>query len=86
MKVQFCNKLLGGKSQIIHSLGSVVNCQEVYDRYSAVQYSAVQDSTVQEVYDRFGKERRFRAKKKRRRLPQHGRPVPQVGDDKDVDD
>ena len=51
-----------------------------------VQYSTVQDSTVQEVYDRFGKERRFRAKKKRRRLPQHGRPVPQVGDDKDVDD
>ena len=47
MKVQFCNKLLGGKSQIIHSLGSVVNCQEVYDRYSAVQYSTVQYSTVQ---------------------------------------
>ena len=45
MKVQFCNKLLGGKSQIIHSLGSVVNCQEVYDRYSAVQYSTVQYST-----------------------------------------
>ena len=65
MKVQFCNKLLGGKSQIIHSLGSVVNCQEVYDR--------------------FGKERRFRTKKKRRRHPQHGRPVPQVGDDQDVD-
>ena len=47
MKVQFCNKLLGGKSQIIHSLGSVVNCQEVYDRYSTVQYSTVQYSTVQ---------------------------------------
>ena len=46
MKVQFCNKLLGGKSQIIHSLGSVVNCQEVYDRYSTVQYSTVQYSTV----------------------------------------
>ena len=51
-----------------------------------VQYSAVQNSTVQEVYDRFGKERRFRTKKKRRRHPQHGRPVPQVGDDQDVDD
>ena len=50
-----------------------------------VQYSTVQDSTVQEVYDRFGKERRFRAKKKRRRQPQHGRPVPQVGDDQDVE-
>ena len=50
-----------------------------------VQYSTVQYSTGAEVYDRFGKERRFRAKKKRRRLPQHGGPVPQVGDDQDVD-
>ena len=54
-------------------------------QYSTVQYSTVQHSTVQVVYDRFGKERRFRAKKKRRRHPQHGRPVPQVGDDQDVD-
>lgn len=33
LKVNFCNKLLGGKSNIIHRLGDVVNCREVYEKY-----------------------------------------------------
>lgn len=33
LKVNFCNKLLGGKSSIIHRLGEVVNCKEVYEKY-----------------------------------------------------
>ena len=33
LKVNFCNKLLGGKSSIIHRLGDVVNCKEVYEKY-----------------------------------------------------
>ena len=33
LKVNFCNKLLGGKSTIIHRLGDVVNCKEVYEKY-----------------------------------------------------
>ena len=33
LKVNFCNKLMGGKSTIIHRLGEVVNCKEVFEKY-----------------------------------------------------